>query len=814
MALVSPAPTSPMRFGELKASVSRSVNILEPSVSRVIEEKIHVAVGKSVKECKSVLVWALQNSGGKRICIVHVHQPSELIPCMGGKFPASLLTEEEVSAYRESERGEMNQNLDEYLRICERMGVPSEKLSIEMGSIEKGILELVSQHGIKKLVMGAAADKRYSRKMMSIKSKKAMHVRLQAPAFCHITFVCKGFLVHQREAMTDFGESNPRRSLSATPLRNNYVKFTNPAQDLLRRAKSVCFHGNEVKERTSTSSRDVTGLLNPQFRSDAEGSSDECDTISRSSTSRGSVLSTGSSSGTVKCSLPYIFRGFQQDQSLEDPLYDLLKQAMADAAKWKREAFEETVRREKAEKNVVEALRKAKTSESLYVEESRRRKEVQELLEKKKEALEELEQKMISAVELQESYKRERDELQMERDKALKEAEDLKKCRAEASGRHISQFYSEFSLSEIEEGTRKFDPSLKIGEGGYGSIYKCVLRYTVVAVKMPHSDSLQGPSEFQQEVDILSKMRHPNLVTLFGACPEKWALIYEYLPNGSLEDRLNCNDNSPPLSWQNRLRIASELCSVLVFLHSNKPQSIVHGDLKPANILLDAYLVSKLSDFGVSRLLSDDEGFSSNTLCCRTNPKGTFAYMDPEFLATGELTQKSDVYSFGVILLRLLTGKPALGITKEVQYALDKRNLKAVLDPLAGDWPFLLAEQLAHLALRCCELKRKSRPDLASEVWRVLEPLKASFEGSCFLRIGSVGHRQAPPDSICPIFQEVMRDPQVAADGYTYEAEALRGWLDSVQDTSPMTNARRESCNLVPSHTSCSTIQEGLQQQQ
>ncbi|KAJ8748864.1 hypothetical protein K2173_013295 [Erythroxylum novogranatense] len=787
MALVNPGPTSPMRFREVRAPVSSSVNIVEPSVSRLMEEKIHVAVGKSVKECKSVLVWALRNSGGKRICIVHVHQPSELIPCMGGKFPANSLTEEEVSAYREIERREMNQNLDEYLRICEQMGVPCEKLFIETGSIEEGILELVSQHGIKKLVMGAAADKRHSRNMMGIKSKKAMHVRLQAPAFCHIQFVCKGLLVYQREACMDFGsspweaspksepgESNPRSSRSVTLPHNNYVKLTNPVQDLLRRVQSLSFHGNEGKERTSTSSGDVTGLLNPQFRSDAGGSSDESDTISRSSTSKWSVLSTSSSSG--------------MDQSLEDPLYDLLKQAMADAAKWKREAFDETVRREKAEKIAVEAICKARTSESLYVEESRQRKEVQELLEKKKEALEELEQNMISAVELQESYKRERDELQMERDKALEEADDLKKCRAEASGTHISQFYSEFSFSEIEEGTRKFDPSLKIGEGGYGSIYKGILRHTMVAVKMPHSDSLQGPSEFQQEVDILSKMRHPNLVTLFGACPEARALIYEYLPNGSLEDRLNCRDNSPPLSSQNRLRIASELCSVLLFLHSNKPQSIVHGDLKPANILLDANLVSKLSDFGVSHLLSNDEGFSSNTLCCRTNPKGTFAYMDPEFLATGELTQKSDVYSFGVILLRLLTGKPALGITKEVQYALDKRNLKAVLDPLAGYWPLLLAEQLAHLALRCCQLKRKSRPDLASEVWRVLEPMKASFGGSCFFRIGSEGHRQAPPHFVCPFFQEVMRDPQVAADGYTCEAEALRGWLDSGQGTSPMTN--------------------------
>lgn len=256
------------------------------------------------------------------------------------------------------------------------------------------------------------------------------------------------------------------------------------------------------------------------------------------------------------------------------------------------------------------------------------------------------------------------------------------------------------------------------------------------------------------QVDVLSKMRHPNLVTLIGACPEAWTLIYEYLPNGSLEDRLSCRDNSAPLSWQIRTRIATELCSVLIFLHSCKPHSVVHGDLKPSNILLDANFVCKLSDFGICRLLCGDE-FSKNntTLCCKTDPKGTFSYMDPEFLASGELTPKSDVYSFGIILLRLLTGRPALGITKEVQYALENGNLKNLLDPLAGDWPFIQAEQLANLALRCCEMNRKSRPDLATDVWRVLEPMRASCGGSTSFRLSSEECFQPPPYFICPIFQ-------------------------------------------------------------
>lgn len=250
----------------------------------------------------------------------------------------------------------------------------------------------------------------------------------------------------------------------------------------------------------------------------------------------------------------------------------------------------------------------------------------------------------------------------------------------------------------------------------------------------------------------MSKVRHPNLVTLIGACPEAWTLVYEYLPNGSLEDRLSCRDNTTPLSWQTRIRIATELCSALIFLHSSKPHNIVHGDLKPANILLDAYLECKLSDFGICRLLLRDE-HSSSTLFCRTDPKGTFVYMDPEFLSTGELTTKSDVYSFGIILLRLLTGRPALGISKEVQYALSTGNLKSLLDPLAGDWPYVQAEQLARLALRCCEINRRDRPDLGSDVWRVLEPMRASCGGFSSFRMNSEERFQPPPYFICPILQ-------------------------------------------------------------
>ena len=192
---------------------------------------------------------------------------------------------------------------------------------------------------------------------------------------------------------------------------------------------------------------------------------------------------------------------------------------------------------------------------------------------------------------------------------------------------------------------------------------------------------------------------------LIGACAEPCALIYEYLPNGSLEDRLRCKDNTSPLSWQARDRNAFEICSALSFLHSIEPHGIVHGDLKPDNILLDENNTSKICDFGLCR-----------ELYWTASPKGTFAYMDPEYLSTGKITPQFDVYSFGILLLRLGTCKNPRGIRQLVEEAQNKGTLEALIDSSAGPWPFRETEKLMSLGLRCSDPMRKNRPDLSTEV--------------------------------------------------------------------------------------------------
>ncbi|KAL9264361.1 U-box domain-containing protein [Drosera capensis] len=825
--------------GEIERVRHYHSSSMESALSRgeeVVEDTVFVAVGKEVKESKFTLIWALQNSKGKKICLIHVHEPPQTVPILGGKFPISRVGPDEARAYLEKARHDMLNVLEEYVCICSQAGVRAEKRYIERDSIKKGIVELVTQLRIGRLVMGAAADNKFSRKMIEPRSEKAIYVRQEAPAFCHIWFVCKSRLIYTRE-----GIKKPIPNIEAEHLPTSFRSLS-LAEDNISNMELHQGQGSYHKSMSNASL--LSSVLDTEETSDGyEHILRNRSVVGLSPESEGASTSSSYSPNSIAADGEPSLRGFPLSRSDEkhhasslpsllersgnDEIYDQLEQAMTEAENARREAkaaetsysFELRRRREVEEElamgkeelqfmrnqrdKVYEDLQNALTQKSSLENE----------LEQSSLQIKELEEKMLSVVDLLQQYKTEREELQVERDNALREAVELREqLENQPSSSNTRQYFATFSLLELEEATDGFNPSSKIGEGGYGSIYKGPLRHTEVAIKMPHPDTKQGYLEFYQEVDILSKLRHPNIVTLIGACPETWTLVYEYLPNGSLEDRLACKDNTPPLSWQERLRIAAELCSVLIFLHCSEPYSIIHGDIKPANVLLDSNFRCKLSDFGISCAVSNETGDECTSKFHRTEqPKGTFAYVDPVFLATGELTAKSDIFSYGIILLRLLTGKPANGIIKEVQYALAKDNLKAVLDPLAGDWPFVQANQLVLLALRCCDVNISNRPDLASEVWRLLESMRVSCGSSSPLRFDDGDDKFVPSYFICPIFQEVMQDPHLAADGFTYEAEALRGWLDAGHDTSPMTNLKLAHTNLVPNRALRSAIQEWQQ---
>lgn len=347
-----------------------------------------------------------------------------------------------------------------------------------------------------------------------------------------------------------------------------------------------------------------------------------------------------------------------------------------------------------------------------------------------------------------------------------------------------------YSKNEIEVATDNFSNLKKIGEGGYGKVYKCHLDHTPVAIKVLREDACDKIEEFIREVEVLSQLRHPHMVLLLGGCPEYGCLVYEFMDNGSLDDILFHRDGTTPLTWFIRFKIIFEVACGLAFLHGTKPEPIVHRDLKPGNILLDRNYVSKIGDVGLAKLISDvvPDGLSEYK---KTVIAGTLYYMDPEYQRTGTVRPKSDLYALGIIILQLLTARHPRGLLMDVENAVENGSFAKLLDKSIANWPLVEAEKLAKLALRCSKLRCRDRPDLDSEVLPELkELLKAT-----------------PSQYLCPILQEIMVDPYISADGYNYEYRAIKAWIAKYK-ISPVTKIKLSHTYIIRNHTLRSDIEE------
>ncbi|XP_069318954.1 interleukin-1 receptor-associated kinase 1 isoform X3 [Eulemur rufifrons] len=233
-------------------------------------------------------------------------------------------------------------------------------------------------------------------------------------------------------------------------------------------------------------------------------------------------------------------------------------------------------------------------------------------------------------------------------------------------GAHPSPFC--WPLCEISQGTHNFSEELKIGEGGFGCVYRAVMRNTVYAVKrLKEEADLEWAAvrqSFLTEVEQLSRFRHPNIVDFAGYCAQSglYCLVYGFLPNGSLEDRLHFQTQArPPLSWPQRLDILLGTARAVQFLHQDSP-SLIHGDIKSSNVLLDERLIPKLGDFGLARFsrFAGANPSQSSTVARTQTVRGTLAYLPEEYIKTGRLAVDTDTFSFGVVVLETLTGQRAV----------------------------------------------------------------------------------------------------------------------------------------------------------
>ncbi|XP_019184346.1 PREDICTED: putative wall-associated receptor kinase-like 16 [Ipomoea nil] len=276
-----------------------------------------------------------------------------------------------------------------------------------------------------------------------------------------------------------------------------------------------------------------------------------------------------------------------------------------------------------------------------------------------------------------------------------------------------------FTTDELRKATNNYDQTRIIGQGGFGIVYKGhLLDGQTIAVKKSKVMDQTQVEQFINEVIVLSQINHRNIVKLFGCCLETETplLVYEFISNGTLSEHLYSKDKASTIPWPIRLRIATETAEVLSYLHSAASPPIIHRDIKPANILLDNDYTTKVSDFGASRLVLQDETE------LMTMVQGTFGYLDPEYMQTHQLTEKSDVYSFGVVLLELLTGRRAVfyngpveerSLSEHFLLTLKTNQLFKILDAnivCEGNTDEL--QEIALLAKRCLNVKGEDRPTM------------------------------------------------------------------------------------------------------
>ncbi|KAK3419482.1 hypothetical protein EUGRSUZ_G00039 [Eucalyptus grandis] len=279
-----------------------------------------------------------------------------------------------------------------------------------------------------------------------------------------------------------------------------------------------------------------------------------------------------------------------------------------------------------------------------------------------------------------------------------------------------------FSLEELKKHTNNFSEANEIGSGGYGKVYRGTLPTgTLVAIKRAQQGSMQGGIEFKNEIELLLRVHHKNLVSLVGFCFEQGEqlLVYEFLPNGTLKESLS-GKSGIRLDWARRLKVAIGAARGLAYLHELANPPIIHRDIKSTNILLDDHLNARVADFGLSKLLREGERGHVTT-----QVKGTMGYLDPEYYMTQQLTEKSDVYSFGVLMLELLTARTPIEqgryIVREVRVLMNKDkdlyNLQGILDPAIGLGTSLKGlERFVELAMRCVEESGADRPTMGEVV--------------------------------------------------------------------------------------------------
>ncbi|KAI3468100.1 hypothetical protein Pfo_024763 [Paulownia fortunei] len=694
------------------------------------DDNLTVAAVDKDKHSTLAVRWAIDNLlvFNRNLILIHVRTRRRYPPSFDGSNGGAV----------EANGGLVEEDIFSPFRAyCARKGTIVQEVVVEGTDVHTALLDYINNHYVTNIVLGASSRNTLSRKFWTYDVPTM--INKAAPDFCSVYVIAKGKAQSIRPAARQAGSSTPPR----LPSPQAPVKFNNSEPEDESRYSTNVFktslttimppvkgdkkttdHHHEIlNRRFKNSSGDSPAVPNKGFRNSACSDSLETDLLEPATNlqsmdiTRVQILDTTSVGETA---------------DLEGNSLSAVKNLLEFTWKWQNE-----VRRLKLEvkqtmnmyntacKEAVSAQHRVDELRQLKMEEMNRLEQAQ-LAEEAALALVEMEKaKCRAAIEAAEKAQKIAEKETQRRKyaelKAKREAEEKNRALDILSNNDVR--YRKYTIEDIQAATNKFSSSMKIGEGGYGPVFKGKLDHTPVAIKLLRPDAAQGRKQFQQEVEVLSCIRHPNMVLLMGACPEYGCLVYEFMDNGSLEDRLFRKGNTPPIPWGIRFKLAADIATGLLFLHQTKPEPLVHRDLKPANILLDHHYTCKISDVGLARLVPPSVA-DIVTQYHMTSAAGTFCYIDPEYQQTGKLGTKSDIYSLGVMLLQIITARPPMGLTHHVERAIEKGTFADLLDPTVPDWPVEEALSYAKLALKCAELRKKDRPGLGKDILPELNRLK------------------------------------------------------------------------------------------
>ncbi|CAO2206286.1 unnamed protein product [Urochloa humidicola] len=370
-----------------------------------------------------------------------------------------------------------------------------------------------------------------------------------------------------------------------------------------------------------------------------------------------------------------------------------------------------------------------------------------------------------------------------------------KRTTAENSSKEEDIGYVEpehLNLAVLRDATNNFSEGNKLGEGGFGEVFKGTLQDgEEIAVKRLSQNSSQGFQELKNELVLAAKLEHRNMVRLLGvSLKEEKLLVYEYMPNRSLDTFLFDPVRRQQLDWSKRFAIICGIARGLLYLHEESRLKVIHRDLKPSNVLLDGDMNPKISDFGIARAFGGDQ-----TRDITRRPVGTLGYMSPEYAYWGHVSTKSDMFSFGVIVLEMVTGRrnnsayndtsDSMSVLSHVWDSWKAGSMADVMDPLLTKWRYPESEVLncIEIGLLCVQENPTDRPDASTVVLMLSSPTSTSDD------------RPAP-----------SRPAFVFSSGFTTESERPRpsAWSS---DGVPLSNKHPTRTTVSENEVSISELQ-------